>query len=194
MGLLPDTQNCGLRMRRECRERFPRHRRLAIPTCITARAHARCMPVSLSRGFLWSRWREKRSRHSRRMRNPQICVSGKRPMAIYRIWVRSWNCGCLVTWFCYQLIAKPGNKTATVLWSDPYTRKILCDGLSSKQFRLASCTRNIFINIILHSKELRRPVIWNFFLVRPKSDALTVMKGPLYAKVDNLPAILNCGL
>ena len=25
------------------------------------------------------------------------------------IWVRSRNCGCLVTWFCYQLIAKPGN-------------------------------------------------------------------------------------
>ena len=37
------------------------------------------------------------------------------------IWVRSWNCGCLVTWFCYQLIAKPGNKTATVSWPDPYT-------------------------------------------------------------------------
>ena len=30
--------NCRLRMRRECRERFPRHRGLAIPTCITARA------------------------------------------------------------------------------------------------------------------------------------------------------------
>ena len=26
MGLLPDTENCGLRMRRECRERFPRYR------------------------------------------------------------------------------------------------------------------------------------------------------------------------
>ena len=26
MGLLPDTQICGLRMRRECRGRFPRHR------------------------------------------------------------------------------------------------------------------------------------------------------------------------
>ena len=26
MSLLPDTQNCGLRMRREWRERFPRHR------------------------------------------------------------------------------------------------------------------------------------------------------------------------
>ena len=36
------------------------------------------------------------------------------------IWVRSRNCGCLVTWFCYQLIAKPGNKTATVSWPDPY--------------------------------------------------------------------------
>ena len=35
------------------------------------------------------------------------------------IWVRSRNCGCLVTWFCYQLIAKPGNKTATVSWPDP---------------------------------------------------------------------------
>ena len=37
---------------------------------------------------------------------------------IYK-WVRSRNCGCLVTWFCYQLIAKPGNKTATVSWPDP---------------------------------------------------------------------------
>ena len=36
------------------------------------------------------------------------------------IWVRSRNCGCLVTWFCYQLIAKPGNKTATFPWPDPY--------------------------------------------------------------------------
>ena len=38
-----------------------------------------CMPGSFS-GFLWSRWREKRSRHSRRLRNPQVYVSGKRPM------------------------------------------------------------------------------------------------------------------
>ena len=33
---------------------------------------------------------------------------------IIAIWVRSRNCGSLVTWFCYQLIAKPGNKTAAV--------------------------------------------------------------------------------
>ena len=37
-GLLSDTKHCGLRMRRECWERLPRRRRLAIPTCITARA------------------------------------------------------------------------------------------------------------------------------------------------------------
>ena len=42
MGLLSDTQNCGFRMRWECRERFPRHRWLAIPTCITARAWSTC--------------------------------------------------------------------------------------------------------------------------------------------------------
>ena len=44
-------------MRRECRERFPRHREKAIPTCITARAW--CMPGSLTSGFLWSRRRGK---------------------------------------------------------------------------------------------------------------------------------------
>ena len=38
VGLLPDMQNCGLRMHRDYRERFPRHRGLAIPACITARA------------------------------------------------------------------------------------------------------------------------------------------------------------
>ena len=42
MGLLPDTQNCVLYMRWECRERFPRHRWLAIPTCITTRASRTC--------------------------------------------------------------------------------------------------------------------------------------------------------
>ena len=58
MGLLPGTQNCGLRMRRECRERFPRHRLQRKPlvsdpdmhhgTCV---AHVPwCMSGSLTRG------------------------------------------------------------------------------------------------------------------------------------------------
>ena len=50
-------------------------------TCVT---HVpRCMPGSITSGFLWSRWRRKRSRYSKRMRNPQFCVSGKRPMGAY---------------------------------------------------------------------------------------------------------------
>ena len=47
-------------------------------TCVT---HVPwCMPGSLTSGFFWSRWWGKRSRHSRRMHNPQFCVSGKRPI------------------------------------------------------------------------------------------------------------------
>ena len=38
------------------------------------------MQRSLISGFLWSRWRGKCSRHSRRMRNPQCYLSGKRLM------------------------------------------------------------------------------------------------------------------
>ena len=83
MGLLPDTWNCGLRMRRECRERFPRHQLQRKPlvsnpgmhhgTCVV---HVPwCMSGSLTRGG-----RGKRTRHSRRMRDPQFYVSGKRPM------------------------------------------------------------------------------------------------------------------
>ena len=47
-------------------------------TCVT---HVPwCMPGSVTSNFLWSRWRGKRSWHSRCMRNPQFYVSGKRPM------------------------------------------------------------------------------------------------------------------
>ena len=47
-------------------------------TCVT---HVLwCMLGSLFNGFLWSRWRVKHSRHSRRMCNPQFYVSGKRPI------------------------------------------------------------------------------------------------------------------
>ena len=46
------------------------------------------MPGSLTSGFLRSRWRGKRYRHSRRMHNPQFYVSGKRPIG--------WN-ACVIT-------------------------------------------------------------------------------------------------
>ena len=48
--------------------------------CVTCVTHVPwCMPGSLTSDFLWSRWRGKRSRHSRRTHNPQFYVSGKRP-------------------------------------------------------------------------------------------------------------------
>ena len=54
-------------------------------TCLTRVSW--CMPGSLISGFLWSQWRGKRSRHSRRMRNQQFYVSGKRP--IVSLWVNT---------------------------------------------------------------------------------------------------------
>ena len=39
-----------------------------------------CMPGPLSSGFLWSRWRGKRSRHLQRMHNLQFYVSVRRPV------------------------------------------------------------------------------------------------------------------
>ena len=85
IGLLPDTENCGLCVHRECRERFPHHRLKRKPpvsdpgmhhgTCIT---HVRwCMSGSLTPSG-----GENVSRHSRRMRNPQFYVSGKRPIGL----------------------------------------------------------------------------------------------------------------
>ena len=57
-GILPDTQNWGLRMRRECRERFPRHRLQRKPLVIDPGMHHGtfamdapwCMSGSLTRG------------------------------------------------------------------------------------------------------------------------------------------------
>ena len=48
-GLIPDTWHYGLCMRRECRERIPRHSGLAIPTCITASAWRICRDVCRDR-------------------------------------------------------------------------------------------------------------------------------------------------
>ena len=51
-------------------------------TCVT---HVPwCITGSLTSGFLGNRWRGKRSRHSRRMRNPQFYASCKRAIE-YRI-------------------------------------------------------------------------------------------------------------
>ena len=45
------------------------------------------------------------------------------------IWVRSRRYACLVTWFCYQMIAKPGNKSAALSWLNPYHSDLDVSGL-----------------------------------------------------------------
>ena len=76
MGLLPDKQNCGLRMRPGT---FSPPPRFSDPDLHHGTCMATCMPGSLISGFLWSWCWGKRSRHSRHMHNPKCCVSGKRP-------------------------------------------------------------------------------------------------------------------
>ena len=70
-----------------------------------------------------------------------------------RIWVRSQNCGCLITWFCYQLIAKPGNKTATVPWPDPYAVENIWNAMNTENqiflFVITYFYRSDWFNIIL---------------------------------------------
>ena len=74
----------GSCMHRECRGHFPatgfiRNNNLVILTCISARAsRTAVMHVRIVN----PQRRGKRSRHSRRMRNPKFCVSGKRPMGL----------------------------------------------------------------------------------------------------------------
>ena len=68
------------------------------------------------------------------------------------IWVRSRNCGCHVTWFCYQLIAKPGNKTAAVPWPDPYViASCNIQSVYDRELlsRKASCHRTVILDSFL---------------------------------------------
>ena len=67
MGLSPDTDNYGFRMRWECRERFPRRSlQKKLPASDPDMHHV--MHVGVAN----PRWRGKRSWHSRCIRNPQF--------------------------------------------------------------------------------------------------------------------------
>ena len=82
-------------------------------TCVT---HVLwCMPGSLTTGFLWSRWRGKRSRQSWSMHNPLFCVSGKRPFGqrhttgglsrtnLPMLSYSSWNFNNMNSTFCHNM-------------------------------------------------------------------------------------------
>ena len=108
MDLLSDKQNCGLRMRWECRERarlspwtsyqiskiagcacagnagnvFPNtdFKETASQRSRHASRHVRHAHTVMHVGIANPWWRGKGSQHYRRMRNPHFCVSDKRSM------------------------------------------------------------------------------------------------------------------
>ena len=91
-------------MRRECRERFPRHRLQRKPLISDASRQVHDARAVLHVGIANPRWRGKRSRHSRHMCNPQVYVSGKRPMVISNLLVYLYACfyKLRVTSNCYR--------------------------------------------------------------------------------------------
>ena len=71
LGFLPDTLNWGLRMHRECRERFPpppTSKETSSQRSLHASRHVRHARAVMHVGITYPRWRGKPSRHSRRMR------------------------------------------------------------------------------------------------------------------------------
>ena len=76
MGLLPDTWNCGLRMRLECRPPLTSKETASYRFRHVSR-HVRHASAVMHVKIAEPRWRGKRSRHSRW---PQFYVSGKRPV------------------------------------------------------------------------------------------------------------------
>ena len=74
------------------------------------------------------------------------------------IWVRWWRCSCFVTWFCYQLIAKPGNKTTAPAWPDShnFSRLTGACGWNPSQCKGRGCLSYI-INFMAGSKQF----FWN---------------------------------
>ena len=86
MDLLPDTQNYRLRMRRECRERFPPppiSKETASKRSWHASRHVRDARAVMHVGIAYLRWREKTFPAFSAHAHPQYCVSGKRPIATY---------------------------------------------------------------------------------------------------------------
>ena len=83
-----------------------------------------CMPGSLTSAFFWSQWRGKRTRHSRCMCNPQLYVSGKRPIIIrikYLFTCWNWNNRHKMVrqqgpWFATQTCTCGACCTARVWW------------------------------------------------------------------------------
>ena len=81
----------------------------------------------------------------------------QRDTSAKHIWVRSWRCACHVTWFCYQMIAKPGNKTGPPSRPDPYQQAHeMCNSLTdiSTTLPTRNCIRTLSNGVCLYSISL----------------------------------------
>ena len=82
--------------------------------------------------------------------------SSYRTIPSHSTWIRLQRYDCLVTCFCYQLIAKPGNKTTAPPWPDPYR-------LQWVRWRLKSPTSRWFTQPFVHSQmkeNIKAPRHW----------------------------------
>ena len=95
----------------------------------------------------------------------------------HRIWVRSRNCGCLVTWFCYQLIAKPGNKTAAVSWPDPYHQSSTCLFQWQGIWQIYSTNHYALIMLSTHCCHSNVAILWQ----RSRSTSVQVVISCLFS-------------
>ena len=102
-------------------------------------------------------------------------------------WVRSRRCACLITWFCYQMIAKPGNKTGPyycLVETSSITLELMffsfhCQKHQSEIY----CPPNFYVLIALL-------LAWRWLAMRP-----IVYKGPLksigFIIISLLPLMLT---
>ena len=104
-----------------------------LGTCITHMLW--CMQGLLTSSFLWSRWRGKLSRYSQHMRNPQFCISGKRPKG--KLWdfiVRNMHTSQL-WWQLYKIIVNSQKTSHSLLPWASYGVSLV--SISKQKYNLA---------------------------------------------------------
>ena len=89
-------------------------------------------PDMLTCGFLWTWWREKRSRHYRRMRNPQFYVSGKRPISCGDMYLQGmWYSSIISKYRLSTENIQSGNQSINETISPDATMTISCKAWNS---------------------------------------------------------------
>ena len=126
-------------------------------------------------GIANPRWRGKRSRHSRRMHNPQFYVSGKRPMAVYHQVI-------IYEWFFVDKFSMCIQKFAdldTSTWASEQLRHsgafslqqtkflvVVSGYLSESTFMSASAPTHVYImHMWCHGKDFRFLIPFLFYLL-----------------------------